>query len=220
MIEVKGHVRGASETASALSQLPGLLGQAAEGAMTESLELVSRISRGEYLSGPFPHRLQPRTGRLRASMRRGDKDNIFQVQRRGTTIQGTLGTNVVYARIHEFGGIIKPVKGQYLAIPTQLAKTPTGIVKAEFNRPLRQIQGLFLMRSRRGNLGAYRRRGRRGILERLFSLVRRAVVFPRPFLHVALNRAKPEITQIFERRLNEPVKRLMETLRRFGGRSA
>jgi hypothetical protein len=219
-MDAKDRVQGIPETASALTQLPGLIGQAAEGAMTESLELVSRISRGDYLSGPFPHRLQPRTGRLRASLRRGDKDNIFTVQRRGTTIQGTLGTNVVYARIHEFGGVIKPTKGQYLAIPTQLAKTPTGIVKAELNRPLRQIQGLFLMRSARGNLGAYRRRGRRGVLERLFSLVRRVHIFPRPFLNTALNRAKPEIYAIFERRVNEPVKRLMETLRRVGGRSA
>jgi hypothetical protein len=214
MIGLRGGVRGVPEMASALNQVPGLLGQAAEGGMTESLELVSTIARGDYLSGPYPHRLQPRSGRLRASLRRGDRDNIFTVERRGTVIRGTLGTTVVYANIHEFGGIIKPVKGQYLAIPTQLAKTPTGLVKKEFDRPLRQIEGLFLMRSRRGSLGAYRRRGRRGVLERLFSLVRRAHVFPRPFLGTALNRAKPAIYQIFNRRLQEPINRLMATLQR------
>src|SRR5262245_46471028 len=157
---------------SAFGGFPSLLRQAGEGAMRESLLIISAISHEEYLSGPYPHRLQPRTGRLRASMRRGDKDNIFEVRSQGTQVIGTLGTNVPYARIHEVGGIIKPVKGQYLAIPTALAKTQRGVVKAEFNRPLRQIPGLFLMRSRAGNLGGYRRRGRRGVLERLFSLVR------------------------------------------------
>jgi hypothetical protein len=217
VITVRGAINGASQTVSALSTLPGLLVQTSIGAVTEILVRISRVSRDEYLSGPFPHRLEPRSGRLRASMRRGDSDNLFEVKAQGTKITGVIGTKVPYAKTHEFGGIIKPTKGQYLAIPTSLAKTPRGIIKAEFNRPLRSIPGLFLMRSKRGNLGAYRRRGRRGALERLFSLVRQVRIFPRPFLHTAVNRVRPEIPTIFMNRFDQVLKRMQETISRVRG---
>src|SRR5262245_54737271 len=113
MIHITGKVSGVEPTISALRQLPSLLRQAAEAAMREAPELISLTARTEYLSGPFPHRLQPRSGRLRASLRRGDRDNIFEVRSQGTTVQGTLGTNVPYARIQEEGGIIRPRRGQY-----------------------------------------------------------------------------------------------------------
>ena len=57
-----------------------------------------------------PDELHIRTGHLRRSIESG-------VNEKGNNIIGWLGSNVIYARIHEFGGIIKPVRGQYLKFP-------------------------------------------------------------------------------------------------------
>lgn len=51
--------------------------------------------------------LQVGTGYLRRSIQSG-------VDRRGNNIIGWLGSNVRYAAIHEFGGIIKPRTEEYL----------------------------------------------------------------------------------------------------------
>lgn len=49
-----------------------------------------------YLSGPRPEKLAHKSGRLASSLRsRTDQD--------GNVISTTIGTNVVYAAIHEFG---------------------------------------------------------------------------------------------------------------------
>jgi phage gpG-like protein len=47
------------------------------------------------------------TGHLRRSIQSG-------VQKKGNDIQGYVGSNVKYAAIHEFGGVIKPKTGEYL----------------------------------------------------------------------------------------------------------
>lgn len=47
------------------------------------------------------------TGRLRSSI-------THDVRGAGMLAQGIVGTNVIYARIHEYGGIILPKKGKYL----------------------------------------------------------------------------------------------------------
>lgn len=51
--------------------------------------------------------LQRRTGRLRSSF---STDVVGQ----GMEIRGIVGSNLVYAPIHEFGGFIIPRRGQYL----------------------------------------------------------------------------------------------------------
>lgn len=38
-------------------------------------------------------------------------------QKRRSLVEIDIGTDVVYARIHEYGGTIRPKKGKYLAIP-------------------------------------------------------------------------------------------------------
>jgi phage gpG-like protein len=63
------------------------------------------------LSGPV---LKTRTGLLRDSI-------TVQVDDDGSTITGTIGTNVEYAAIHEFGGIIHHPGGTaYMLIKGQL----------------------------------------------------------------------------------------------------
>jgi phage gpG-like protein len=50
------------------------------------------------LSGPV---LKNRTGTLRRSIN-------YRIAETGTSIKAFVGTNVVYARIHEYGGVTKP----------------------------------------------------------------------------------------------------------------
>lgn len=54
--------------------------------------------------------LQVRTGALRRSIESG-------VDKRGSRLIGWLGSNIVYARIHEFGGIIRAHGSGYLRFP-------------------------------------------------------------------------------------------------------
>lgn len=60
-------------------------------------ELAAYVKRGK-LTGQVLHN---RSGRLRRSI-------TFKVTSEGTVVSGLVGTNVVYARIHEFGGHTKP----------------------------------------------------------------------------------------------------------------
>lgn len=59
------------------------------------------IAKKEYLTGPRPERLGVGTGRLRSSL-------SSKVERDGSVIKTSVGTNVIYAAIHEKGGTVKP----------------------------------------------------------------------------------------------------------------
>lgn len=55
------------------------------------------------------------------------------------------GLEVAYARIQELGGIVRPVKGKYLTIPLDAAKTGPGI-----GRPAATFPGLAFAQSLKG----------------------------------------------------------------------
>lgn len=65
---------------------------------------VARIQRDHLTGkGPFPvseHRLGVRTHRLRGSI------NASRAQVTGNQVSSAIGSNVIYAAIHEFGGVI------------------------------------------------------------------------------------------------------------------
>lgn len=224
-MRVSGRMTGAAQVVSAIAQIPSLLSQGAERAMHESLQIVSTVARGTYLSGPYPTRLQPRTGRLRASLRRGDRENIWQVRRQGTTITGELGTSTVYARIHEEGGVIRPVRGRYLAIPTAFAMTSSGVLKREYQGGLRQIPHTFFIRSRTGGLSLWQRTAARrvrgaklsSVAKPLFWLVRQVRLPKRPFLRPAVEQSRPQITERFQVMVNTVITRANETIRKIRG---
>lgn len=66
-------------------------------------EHVVGESREKYLSGPRPSKLGRQSGSLARSV-------TYRVQ--GSKV--IIGTNLAYARIHEFGGTIKPKKAKRL----------------------------------------------------------------------------------------------------------
>lgn len=93
-----------SEKAKAmLKKMPELVKPAIYKGMKEGMVLADREARLN-LSGRV---LQRRTGRLRNSI-------THDVKIEGNKVVGRIGTNVIYGRIHELGGVIKPRQAQYL----------------------------------------------------------------------------------------------------------
>jgi hypothetical protein len=71
--------------------------EAAAKGLRRGLEKVSTVAQREYLSGPRPERLDVRTRRLRNSI----SYDVRVTPKRG--VIGRIGSNVAYARYHEFG---------------------------------------------------------------------------------------------------------------------
>jgi phage gpG-like protein len=67
-------------------------------------------SKKEYLSGPRPEKLGVVTGRLRSSI-------MGRTRKSGKSVIGTIGSRVVYAPIHEFGGFTG--RGRKVNIPAR-----------------------------------------------------------------------------------------------------
>lgn len=93
-IEAKGIERLGSKFASALSK-----------AMQKSAFVIEANIKKRFGT---PGNLKVRTGKLRRSIRTIITDKSVSV-----------GTNVVYAPIHEYGGIIRPKNYQYLTFKSQ-----------------------------------------------------------------------------------------------------
>jgi len=81
-----------------VNKWPGTLVPAIRMALIEGMTRVEASAKGDYLSG---RALQRRTGRLRNSI-------TTSVVIEGNRVVGRIGSNVVYARIHELGGVIRP----------------------------------------------------------------------------------------------------------------
>jgi phage gpG-like protein len=77
---------------------PGQRDIAIRQSLTQSAIFLSSWIKTNRLSGPRPTILGVRTGRLRSSIA------TTPAQKSGDTYYCTIGTNVVYARIHEYGG--------------------------------------------------------------------------------------------------------------------
>jgi phage gpG-like protein len=69
--------------------------------------------------------LHVRSGTLRRSIVPGKVDQTSK----GIVGRVLIGQGIPYARIQEYGGTIKPVRAQYLAIPLEAVKTPSGVAK-------------------------------------------------------------------------------------------
>lgn len=133
--------------------------------------------------GKSRDRLNVRSGRLRSSIAVG-------VERDGDVHRGIIGTNVVYARIHEKGGEIKPVRTKYLTIPLAAAKTKGGVSRGT----ARDYQNTFVKKSKAGNLIIFQKQA--GGLVPLFLLRDRPVEIPaRPYLQPSLEKVQPMVME-------------------------
>lgn len=94
---IKGAVNGGRETAKKLRGEAKQVREAVRKTMGRLvLELLVKVKR-DKLSGQA---LNVRTGRLRRSITQ-------RIEVHGTTIEGVVGTNVEYAKFHEYGQSIK-----------------------------------------------------------------------------------------------------------------
>lgn len=120
--------KGMGKTAK---ELPGRIYKA----VVQACSLVETRSKTHHLAGAT---LKARTHRLQHSVK-------SIVKRSGTTISGRVGSPVVYAAIHEYGGIIKPKKAKYLSFQidgTWIRTKKVTMPKREWlSKSLRDVQG-------------------------------------------------------------------------------
>jgi len=151
--------------------------------LNEQMGVAQRLAKENVTGGgKATNRLNVRSGRLRSSITK-------KVISKGTRHRGIIGSNVVYARIHEEGGVIKPVSAKYLTIPLQAAKTRAGVVRGR----ARDFQDTFFRHSKSKNLILFQKKGDEIIP--LFLLVKRVEIPARPYLKPALEKVIPVVTQ-------------------------
>lgn len=160
-----------------------------------ALPVVRRIK--EKMAGPV---LKHRSGDLSRSVTIGGVESNLQTR----ALSISIGSNIVYARIHETGGTILPRRGTYLAIPLSAAQTPTG--KARFS-PRNAPGPTFVARSKRGNLIIFQKLSSGGIRP-LFVLKRSVVIPKRPIWEPSLRESEQDIQTIFAQEIDTAVERL------------
>jgi phage gpG-like protein len=90
---IRAFVTGDKEVIAKLTSMPAIIANALQQEVaTQTYRLQQHVQQNK-LSGQV---LKRRTGRLRASIN-------TKVEREGNRIIGSVGTNVIYAAVHEFG---------------------------------------------------------------------------------------------------------------------
>jgi phage gpG-like protein len=154
--------------------------------------------------GTSKTQLNVRSGRLRSSITK-------QVLVSDNRCEGFIGSNMVYARIHEYGGVIRPKKGRMLAIPLRhnrmtgdmnvsggvsrfSAVTNAGNARL---KPSDIMYCSFIRKSMvSGKLFIWAKYGKGiGTVIPMFQLVPQVTIPKRPYLHPALAAVVPALTQ-------------------------
>lgn len=131
---------------------------------------VGHVEIVRLLSGPV---LRRRTGNAAASVR------SVPAQAEGGSVIGKLVSAVHYLHFLFKGGIIKPRKGQFLAIPIGNALTPAGVSRYPSPRDAGEL--IFIPRTKAGNTILARRKPDGG-LDPLFVLKKQVEIPPHDFL--------------------------------------
>jgi hypothetical protein len=193
--------------------LIGRLGPGAVKIVIQSLRSVLKdavsYARQQHLSGGSPTALHPRSGDLRNSFwYEVVPGSAAEVTARLGFIRGPSGgvqrqTNPLrYAFTHEFGATIRPVRGQYLRIPTNNVKTPAGRIKAAYNvDDARTIPNTIVRRSASGQLAIWEVSPGGRKLKALFWLVRQVTIPPRPVLKPTWARFRPRLLEAIQKGL-------------------
>ena len=165
-----------------------------------SSSVVGRLT--ENVSGIILHR---RTGRLAQSIGfriEGKGRDMTAEMGSGATVpfprivsgrQGvTKSTRVVYANIHERGGVIKPKRAKWLTIPLPEALTKSGSQLKGGALGARDFPNTFFMRSKAGNLLIMQRKGKNKIVP-LFVLKKSVTIPARHYLSITARETNTKV---------------------------
>ncbi len=126
---------------------------------------------GAYPGGTTQNSLSRRSGRLVRSVRQSVKVKGSKVE----NVEGRIGTpGIVYGRMHEFGGKIRPKKAKYLTVPLDAALNKDGTPK---KKSAREWDNSFVAKSKKGNLIIFQRRA--GKIIPLYVLKEEVTIPPR-----------------------------------------
>lgn len=181
--------------------------------------------------------LTARSGSLgRSWLPRGGAN--LEVREDGPGAVGVLGSDHPAARVQNVGGVIKPVRANMLAIPVHPSLKTKGAGVGKVASP-RQIPGLFVVVSRKGNVllvkrsatkvrymadtvrdakGRYKKAGRyrpvsglRYGIEPWFLLVKQVTLPPTGYLDHAVEEAGPKFGNIMEDAIRERIGKVLLT---------
>jgi phage gpG-like protein len=160
-------------------------------ALLQSALLLERHIKTEKLSGQVLH---VRSGRLRSSI-------SHRLEQIGQDLTARVGTNLVYARIHEFGGTITAKRAANLAIPTGIARTPAGVPRYTARQLIANpgVGGFTRTFFRHHKLYGVTRGGR----VRAAFILKKSVTIPqRSYMRTALREKQQEIVQTIAMEVN------------------
>ena len=95
---------------------------------------------------------------------------------RPIALEAAIGPTVIYGRIHEFGGVIKPIKGEFLWFRVPVSQAISFTKAGKVKPGAIEMSGLIH--------------------------VRQVTIPPRPYLNPALEASKPDIDEIFREELS------------------
>lgn len=156
-------------------------------ALNESGRLLANHIQSKLRRGGV---LNVRSNRLRRSIG-------YVVERAGDNLQARVGTNVVYARIHEFGGTITARRAMFLTIPLRAALQPAGVVRFSARNVIKNplAFGYDATFFSDGVLFGVRGAKTRSTSIPLFALKRSVRIPARPYMRPALAEKRDEIIQ-------------------------
>jgi phage gpG-like protein len=166
-----------------------------DGAIHQGLLKASATVLDQLVSNVSGLILKRRTGNLARSMGfRIDKDeagNFESIIGSGASLKTA---RMVYANIHETGGIIRPKNKQYLTIPLPSAQTPAGVGRftaGEVRDGLAGYDGSFIKRSKVGNLIIFGTQGDKVIP--LFLLKRSVTIPARRYMSITVEQTQDKV---------------------------
>ena len=177
-----------------------LITPAVMNAAVREISLVTIMLVGHIKSVTLPKSgLERRTGALSRSIVPG------KVERGAASVTGRVlaGQGLPYARIHEYGGEIKPVHGQFLAIPLDAVKTQAGVARfgprqAESQGWKTFFAGGAIMGKQPGDAEA----------TPLFALKRSVTMPARPYFAPGIRDKKTEVQNALARALGAAIEKL------------
>lgn len=202
MIELKVFIKNPEKITKMIGVDAGkAIGQAMMFAMKRSTIRLADYIAEHKLSG---QKLNVRTGNLRRSLQ---ESRAKKVQERGDAVIGTVGTNMEYAAINEYGGTIRPKKSKWLTVPLKDALTAKGVARG---KP-RDFKDTFFAMSKNGNLIMFGKSMVGGSVVPLFALKKEVKISKKPFMKPGLEEKAGDIIKFFSEDIQKHVEKIWRT---------